>query len=762
MELLYYWIDRYRKIKEQEFNFGGEYIFEYKKEDRKLIINKNPNYFKGFYNSSNGEAKIVNISAIVGKNGAGKTTVLDALSGLLYDHGILGRKTKDDSEALKRILVASLNDRIRIIFYKSLINTIVFGDKILYGNGQIKNNGYYRFEIIDYDENSMEETRTDLLRAKGSEFIEDVTCIRFSNIFYDNYDSIINNGTEGKSYYDISLTGILKEYEDIYFNKANFIDESIKPSFIKYFHINELIKQIHFIQDKDKYRNNLIHFTIPKQLHIYTDIFILRKNPSISIIEKILRCENSMIEKYESEKRIYNLLNEYIDDLKKGDSKEFDRYIESIEDSEKRKIVKVHFLRRILDDFFENLDNKLSQDSSRKILREKDLKIDYNSLNNIVDIITKFSDMVIDSIEDLEKDLNKCNKRLISDMFKEFITLYKNFICEFCKFIELENIEFKLEPSSSKEKRQKDLVFNENTERYEYNEQAITIVTMADLQGYIVLKTDKENLGRIKSLLDTYKNLPSKEKFLIFDWQGISSGEYALLSFYSRFNHLALNHKINDNVVILLDEPTTYFHPEWERKFLDIMIEFIPQIIKCKTIQIIFTTNNPMTLTDIVKTNIIYLKKSDKKENGNEDNIEVIDNLTKKQTFGANIHTLFTDSFFLETTIGEFALKKIKAVIKDLTSDKEIDKERKKEIEYIINNIGEYIIKSKLERLYYNKFPEEKENYRIKIQQLMDERDRLQKMIELKGIDNIDNVMKLLSEQIKELKRKAGICDDSD
>lgn len=44
----------------------------------------------------------------------------------------------------------------------------------------------------------------------------------------------------------------------------------------------------------------------------------------------------------------------------------------------------------------------------------------------------------------------------------------------------------------------------------------------------------------------------------------------------------------------------------------------------------------------------------------------------------------------------------------------------------------------------------------------MDERDRLQKMIELKGIDNIDNVMKLLSEQIKELKRKAGICDDSD
>jgi len=140
----------------------------------------------------------------------------------------------------------------------------------------------------------------------------------------------------------------------------------------------------------------------------------------------------------------------------------------------------------------------------------------------------------------------------------------------------------------------------------------------------------------------------------------------------------------------------------------------------------------------------------------------VIDNLTKKQTFGANIHTLFTDSFFLETTIGEFALKKIKAVIKDLTSDKEIDKERKKEIEYIINNIGEYIIKSKLERLYYNKFPEEKENYRIKIQQLMDERDRLQKMIELKGIDNIDNVMKLLSEQIKELKRKAGICDDSD
>ena len=308
----------------------------------------------------------------------------------------------------------------------------------------------------------------------------------------------------------------------------------------------------------------------------------------------------------------------------------------------------------------------------------------------------------------------------------------------------------------SKERKKGTEILNTEAYKYEYIEEATEVAFKKDLKGYMMLKTDKEDLMMIKELLERYKNLYSGAKFLIFEWDGISSGEYALLSFYSRFERLISSQKINDNVVILLDEPTTYFHPEWERKFLDIMIQFIPKIIKCKTIQIIFTSNNPMTLTDIVKTNVIYLRKADEKEDDNEeDNIEVIDTTTKKQTFGANIHTLFNDSFFLEATIGEFALKKIKEVIKDLTSDKEtVTEDRQKEIRHIINNIGEYIIKSKLEKLFDNMFLEEKENCLLKIRELSDERDKLQKMIESKDIDDL---MRLLSEKIKQLNQKWGI-----
>ncbi|TYQ15859.1 UNVERIFIED_CONTAM: putative AbiEii toxin of type IV toxin-antitoxin system [Acetivibrio alkalicellulosi] len=778
LELLYYWVDKYRKIKEQGFNFGGEYIFEYKKENKELIINENSNYFKDFYNSSNEQSRIVNISAIVGKNGSGKTTVLDALSGMLHDGGILRQITENDSWVFKRILAANLNNKIRVIFYKSLIDKIVLkkltGEiEILYENDKIKNEEQYKFEIIVYDENNKESMkqkdntkRTDLQRVIGSEFIEKVTSIIFSNVFYDNYNTIVSSRKE-KSYYDISLMGLLKGYEEnISFNKSNMLGGNVKPfrkrnieskfnqGIIKNFYLNEFIKQLEFVGDKDKY--DIIPFILPEELSVSTDIFHERKETAM-IYEngKFMRCEDETINKYKSEEKIYNMLNMCInDDLGYVD---FEKYIKTMNDKKKREVIERHFLQRILDAFFEDLNQLLFFEENIQNVQKKEADIDYSSFNDIIRILTEFSNIAIKSIE----ELNKTNEDYIIEIddVKNVIISYKKLISEFLNFTNLDTTEFKVYGFYSKVKVKGTEIFNSKTYKYEYNDNAVEIITKKDLYGRIIMKTNKEDLELIKGLLNSYKELYSEAKFLFFEWSGISSGEHAFLNFYSRFNHLLSNERINDNVFIILDEPATYFHPEWERRFLEVMIKFIPMIIKCKTIQVVFTANNPIALTDITKTNVIHLRKTDKKEN---DNIEVVDNITKKQTFGANIHTLFTDNFFLDTTIGEFALKKIKAVIKDLTSDGEVDEIRKKEIKHIINNIGEYIIKSKLEKLYDKKFSEATENYSLKIRELEEEKDRLQKMIELKGINNIDNVMKVLSQQIKELKKKAGTCDDID
>jgi len=63
-------------IENQTINFGGKYFYKLKENaERKLIIQRTPNpkYISNFYDKS---GKLTSISAIVGRNGAGKTRLL--------------------------------------------------------------------------------------------------------------------------------------------------------------------------------------------------------------------------------------------------------------------------------------------------------------------------------------------------------------------------------------------------------------------------------------------------------------------------------------------------------------------------------------------------------------------------------------------------------------------------------------------------------------------------------------------------------------
>lgn len=75
MELLYCWISEYEVIKNQGFNFGGKYLFNYIPKLNRLDIQENPNYITNFFNIY-GKHDISNISAIVGINGSGKSTLM--------------------------------------------------------------------------------------------------------------------------------------------------------------------------------------------------------------------------------------------------------------------------------------------------------------------------------------------------------------------------------------------------------------------------------------------------------------------------------------------------------------------------------------------------------------------------------------------------------------------------------------------------------------------------------------------------------------
>ena len=68
MELVYLWVEDYKNIKKQGFNFSPRFKCEYDEEKNELTINENKDYVSVFPEN-------INITAIVGENGSGKTSI---------------------------------------------------------------------------------------------------------------------------------------------------------------------------------------------------------------------------------------------------------------------------------------------------------------------------------------------------------------------------------------------------------------------------------------------------------------------------------------------------------------------------------------------------------------------------------------------------------------------------------------------------------------------------------------------------------------
>lgn len=193
--------------------------------------------------------------------------------------------------------------------------------------------------------------------------------------------------------------------------------------------------------------------------------------------------------------------------------------------------------------------------------------------------------------------------------------------------------------------------------------------------------------------------------FLVFTPEfNISDGEKFLIKLFSKlYSNNFYNTKMTIGNLLLLDEPELGFHPQWKKKYVDAILKCLPIILgnsKEEKLQIIFTTHDPLTLSDIPNSNIVYLKKK-----SNDGFTEVLNNTDKpRKSFGANITDLLADSFFIDDgLIGDFAKGKINEVIKWLKDDNR-DNDKKDDFKKIIEMIDEPLIKIKLEEMYSSIF----------------------------------------------------------
>lgn len=199
-----------------------------------------------------------------------------------------------------------------------------------------------------------------------------------------------------------------------------------------------------------------------------------------------------------------------------------------------------------------------------------------------------------------------------------------------------------------------------------------------------------------------------------FDINQLSSGQLQLIqsiqSSIYHINNLESYQKSTHNssvkyknILLVFDEIELYFHPEYQRNIISHFIWELDQIKLnlIKSLHILYITHSPFVLSDIPHINQLNLKE------GSPASI-------KDKTFSANIYELLQDSFYLESPIGAYAEKIIDELLVNLNKILEIkesgkDKKilrtlRKKENKEIyfktINLIGDRIVRNKLLDMY--------------------------------------------------------------
>ncbi|WP_267402942.1 MULTISPECIES: hypothetical protein [unclassified Chryseobacterium] len=187
----------------------------------------------------------------------------------------------------------------------------------------------------------------------------------------------------------------------------------------------------------------------------------------------------------------------------------------------------------------------------------------------------------------------------------------------------------------------------------------------------------RESLPSIFKVNYYFNEVPSNNHF-----DNFSSGEkQKLYSIHSVIYHLrnlksVQNHDQEDehgeekrkelinykNVNIIFDEIELYAHPEFQRKFIHDFLKSLEAVYKISSthnLNIIFITHSPFILSDIPRQNVLFLE---------------VDEETKKSvpkvykgdnTFAENIHEMLTDGFFITSTKGEFAISKINEFLND-------------------------------------------------------------------------------------------------
>lgn len=599
-------------------NFGGEYLYSFKEEGQSLIISRNQNekYIPNFFNISESDSKIELLSAIVGENGVGKSSILDIIRSVF---------SKSEGFTYKEVVVLVENEGETRILYSNIPFKCYLEGKLLEEIGK-PNNNTSSYQSIYYSPH-------------------------FDLKYNSNYDEL--------DYYDISLDEYIRQ--DLNNIKQNDVDIHNELNFKNTLRIIEFVTSDTFQQ-----KEILSVFEIPE--YEYASLIFKEK--------KIRKNRNKEIDfqntPYQFREIIENILRK-ID----GGIETVYYHLKSIGNLDK-----IVFMQ----DIFKNVVLKTILSVIIYMLEERNTYLEEGILENEESL----------DIENFDaKSLflffirNAYIKRKNYKIFKD--SLFEDF---------LNNI-FNVIDSVSNKSDISDFPYNSVTIKIKVE----NIKNLIGLHREIV-----KNFMNYPNMI-SYKNINQYE-FITIDPLGrsLSSGEFSILNFFSKLYFFLQNSPFislsKKNYILLLDEADLGLHPMWKKRFIDIILKSVPYFFEGLTpkpnLQIILTTHDPLTLSDIPKHNVIFLEKAE------EGKCRISSEVQK--TFGANITDLLADSFFIKDgLIGDFAKSKINEVITWINENRnktKIDEEKLAYYKKVIELIDERVIKLKLSEMITELLPD--------------------------------------------------------
>lgn len=661
----------------QTLNFGGRFIYKFdSNRDRTILVNlqENPSFMEGFWGTG-----ISSLSAVVGANGAGKTSILKVIN-------------KGYQEFTKAIFVYEDADGHFLLDNRT-------GDRNESGQF-VKGTGLtvYFPPGIEYSKYTP----------------EGFTELYFSPIFDPKIEGFFSHLALNSSHPEKMIGEVFMENirKDIIFLNAD-VSKTIKqayPDFPTYESLNIIPKKL-YKRDFRKVYND-------------TNLGNPKKNETLQVtIERDLSIKNYTDPEY--------LLNSYLDILKSSnilDALNEIWDIPSYRNNSQHNAHLVHSSGNFIKDIEINILSFLVINDTFAIT---DLTGSFNfeKILNSKSFDELLNHFLVKYIVQIDKNFYRYEDKIRLDNYTELMDIVMN---EYGKFEQVSGVKT--------ESLKSNIMHHVNGFKAIKSLHEI-FVTLSDNivfeNGRSVLKidVDREDIENLtKTLFDVYakvreyfSNIPIalKDVIDIESNKNLSYGEKSILNLYSTFHDFTFtnNHvRESENFLLILDEADLGYHPIWKRKFVNTLCETLPIIFtqlkpalwdnihkrkkssknERPCLQIVIATHDPLTLSDFPSSNIIYLKKD-----SNRKTVVLNSEVDMKKSFGANITDLLADSFFVEDgLIGDFARKKIEHTIMWLNEQKQkkdesgvsyaLNREEFVHHQSIIKIIDEPVIKIKL------------------------------------------------------------------